>query len=79
MIDPLDQFLKDLHDKTALDRTILNHLLHQSFQGEDGHSEPEADLILDPDPDAETVRAILGRYPLRDVTKAFTNLSALAR
>jgi glutamate-ammonia-ligase adenylyltransferase len=79
LVDPLDQFLKDLHDKTALDRTILNHLLHQSFQGEDGRSEPEADLILDPDPDAETVRAVLGRYPFRDVHKAFANLSALAR
>ncbi len=79
LIDPLDQFLKDLHDKTAIDRTILNHLLHQSFQGEDGSPEPEADLILDPDPDAETVRAVLGRYPLRDIPKAFANLSALAR
>jgi glutamate-ammonia-ligase adenylyltransferase len=79
LVDPLDQFLKDLHDKTALDRTILNHLLHQSFQGEVGHSEPEADLILDPDPDAETVRSVLGRYPFRDVPKAFANLSALAR
>ncbi len=79
LIDPLDRFLKDLHDKTALDRTILNHLLHQSFQGESAQSEPEADLILDPDPDAETVRAVLGRYPFRDVPKAFANLSALAR
>jgi glutamate-ammonia-ligase adenylyltransferase len=79
LVDPLDQFLKDLHDKTALDRTILNHLLHQSFQGEAGSSEPEADLILDPDPDAETVRTVLGRYPFRDVPKAFANLSALAR
>src|SRR5262249_41630037 len=39
LVDPLDRFLKDLHDKTALDRTILNHLLHQSFQGEDASSE----------------------------------------
>ena len=31
LIDPLDQFLKDLHDKTDHDRTILNHLLHQTF------------------------------------------------
>ncbi len=79
LIDPLDRFLKDLHDKTAIDRTILNHLLHQSFQGEDEQSEPEADLILDPDPDAETVRAVLGRYPFRDIPKAFANLLALAR
>ena len=25
------QFLKDLHDKTRIDRTILDHLLHQTF------------------------------------------------
>ena len=79
LVDPLDRFLKDLHDKTAIDRTILNHLLHQSFQDEDGSAEPEADLILDPNPDADTVRAVLGRYPFRDVPKAFANLSALAR
>jgi glutamate-ammonia-ligase adenylyltransferase len=79
LVDPLDRFLKDLQDKTALDRTILNHLLHQSFQGEDARAEPEADLILDPNPDADTVRAVLGRYPFRDVPKAFANLSALAR
>ncbi|AWM42012.1 Glutamate-ammonia-ligase adenylyltransferase [Gemmata obscuriglobus] len=79
LVDPLDQFLKDLQDKTALDRAILNHLLHQSFPGENGHTEPEADLILHPDPDPDTVRAVLGRYPFRDVPKAFANLSGLAR
>ncbi|MBY0456567.1 MAG: bifunctional [glutamate--ammonia ligase]-adenylyl-L-tyrosine phosphorylase/[glutamate--ammonia-ligase] adenylyltransferase, partial [Gemmataceae bacterium] len=79
LVDPLDQFLKDLHDKTALDRTILNHLLHQSFQGEGDKPEPEADLILDPNPDADTARAVLSRYRFRDVPKAFANLSALAR
>ena len=79
LIDPLDQFLKDLHDKTALDRTILNHLLHLTFTEADGRAEPESDLILDPDPDEATVRAVLGRYPFRDTNKAFTNLSQLAR
>lgn len=79
LVDPLDLFLKDLRDKTGLDRTILNHLLHQSFEGEDERSEPEADLILHPDPDGATVRAGLGRYPFRDVQKAYANLSALAR
>jgi glutamate-ammonia-ligase adenylyltransferase len=79
LVDPLDLFLKDLRDKTGLDRTILNHLLHQSFEGEDERSEPEADLILHPDPDGATVRAGLGRYPFRDVPKAYANLSALAR
>ncbi len=77
--DPLDQFIKDLHDKTDQDRIILNHLLHQTFADAGGKEEPEADLILDPDPDEATVRAVLGRYPFRDVQKAFTNLSQLAR
>jgi glutamate-ammonia-ligase adenylyltransferase len=79
LVDPLDRFLKDLHDKTALDRTILNHLLHQTFAGADGDAEPEADLILDPDPDEATIRAVLGRYPFQDVPKAYLNLSQLAR
>src|SRR5262249_26472144 len=79
LIDPLDQFLKDLHDKTEHDRTILNHLLHQTFTADDGRAEPESDLILDPEPDEAAVRAVLGRYPFRDVSKAFANLSQLAR
>ncbi len=79
LVDPLDQFLKDLHDKTDRDRTILNHLLHQTFADADGRAEPEADLILDPEPDETTVKAVLGRYPFRDTNKAFANLSQLAR
>src|SRR5207249_105142 len=42
----LDTFLRDYRDKTSLDRMILNHLLHDTFQGEDGQAEPESDLIL---------------------------------
>lgn len=80
LVDPLDQFLKDLHDKTALDRTILNHLLHQTFPTDgDAAAEPESDLILDPDPDENAIRAVLGRYPFRDVNRAYQNLSLLAR
>ncbi|HSQ58484.1 MAG TPA: bifunctional [glutamate--ammonia ligase]-adenylyl-L-tyrosine phosphorylase/[glutamate--ammonia-ligase] adenylyltransferase, partial [Gemmata sp.] len=79
LVDPLDQFLKDLYDKTDRDRTILNHLLHQTFTDTAGCAEPEADLILDPEPEAGAVQAVLGRYPFRDVPKAFSNLSQLAR
>ncbi|HUR52725.1 MAG TPA: bifunctional [glutamate--ammonia ligase]-adenylyl-L-tyrosine phosphorylase/[glutamate--ammonia-ligase] adenylyltransferase, partial [Gemmataceae bacterium] len=79
LVDPLDQFLKDLHDKTAIDRGILDHLLHQTFPDSDEAAEPESDLILDPDPDEATVRGVLGRYPFRDTDKAFQNLSQLAR
>jgi glutamate-ammonia-ligase adenylyltransferase len=79
LVDPLDQFLKDLHDKTEIDRAVLNHLLHQSFPDAGDTAEPETDLMLDPDPDNATVRAVLGRYPFRDVPKAYQNLLGLAR
>ncbi|MBN9522607.1 bifunctional [glutamate--ammonia ligase]-adenylyl-L-tyrosine phosphorylase/[glutamate--ammonia-ligase] adenylyltransferase, partial [bacterium] len=79
LVDPLDQFLKDLHDKTEIDRAVLNHLLHQSFPDAGTGAEPESDLILDPGPDDATVRAVLGRYPFRDVPKAYQNLLGLAR
>jgi glutamate-ammonia-ligase adenylyltransferase len=76
--EPLVAFLKDYREKTRLDRKILDHLLHQTFQGEDGQAEPESDLILQPQPDPETIRAALGRYPFRDVQGAYQNLNQLA-
>jgi [glutamine synthetase] adenylyltransferase / [glutamine synthetase]-adenylyl-L-tyrosine phosphorylase len=80
LVDPLDLFLKDYHDKTALDRAILDHLLHQTFATADGgRSEPESDLMLDPDPDEGSVKAVLSKYPFRDVRAAHQNLSRLAQ
>jgi glutamate-ammonia-ligase adenylyltransferase len=76
--DPLAAFLHDYRAKTDLNRKILDHLLHQTFQGEDGQAEPESDLILDPYPDPERIRAVLGRYPFRDVQGAYHNLAQLA-
>ncbi len=72
-------FLRDYREKTTLTRKILDHLLHQTFQGEDGQAEPESDLILDPHPDPETIRSVLGRYPFKDVLGAYHNLTQLAR
>ncbi len=79
LIDPLDLFLKDFHDKTATNRAILDHLLHQTFANDGGGSEPESDLILDPDADDAAVRAVLKKYPFRDVKAAFHNLNRLAQ
>jgi [glutamine synthetase] adenylyltransferase / [glutamine synthetase]-adenylyl-L-tyrosine phosphorylase len=76
---PLATFLSDYREKTTLTRKILDHLLHQTFEGEGGQAEPESDLILDPNPDPETVRAVLGRYPFKDVPGAYHNLTQLAR
>src|SRR6185437_8021159 len=71
--------LNDLHDKTAINRAVLNHLLHQTFPDADAAAEPEADLILDPEPEDATVQALLGRYRFRDAGKAYQNLTQLAR
>jgi len=79
LFDPLDRFLHDFHDKTRLNRTILDHLLHQTFADTAGGSEPESDLILDPDPDDATVQSVLGRYGFRDVPAAWRNLTRLAQ
>ena len=78
-IEPLELFLKDYIDKTAVDRTILDHLLHQTFAESEGQAEPESDLILDPNPDAGAIRAALGRYPFRDIPMAYLNLNRLAQ
>jgi [glutamine synthetase] adenylyltransferase / [glutamine synthetase]-adenylyl-L-tyrosine phosphorylase len=79
LIEPLDQFLKDYHDKTRLDRAILNHLLHQTFTEEKEQAEPESDLILVQDPDRATIDQVLGRYPFRDTAKAYQILVKLAQ
>jgi [glutamine synthetase] adenylyltransferase / [glutamine synthetase]-adenylyl-L-tyrosine phosphorylase len=77
-LDPLDAFLADYREKTTLNRQILNHLLHQTFNNEEGQAEPESDLILHPQPNPELVEAVLGKYRFRDVTGALQNLLQLA-
>ncbi len=77
--DPCSAFLRDYQDKTAPTRRILDHLLHQTFAGEADEAEPESDLLLDTNPDPETIRAVLGRYPFRDVQGAYHNLTQLAQ
>ncbi len=80
---PAAAFLADYREKTELTRRILDHLLHQTFAGEAGEgespAEQESDLILDPNPDPETIRTVLGRYRFRDVQAAYQNLTQLAQ
>ncbi len=75
----LDAFLRDYREKTDRNHKILNHLLHQTFVGEEGQAEPESDLILDLHPEPETVRTVLGRYGFRDVQGAYHSLTQLAQ
>ena len=51
-----------LPTQTELNRKILDHLLHDAF-GDDAETEPEVDLVLDPDPPPERIAEVLGRYP----------------
>jgi glutamate-ammonia-ligase adenylyltransferase len=66
----------DLAEATRLNRRILDHLLHDAFPGEK-KPEPEVDLILDPDPAAETVAAVLAPYRFRNVPQASRLLMSL--
>jgi glutamate-ammonia-ligase adenylyltransferase len=75
---PLEVFLEDYRAKTALNRKILDHLLHETFQSESGKAEPESDLIFEPQPDESTIRSVLGPYRFRDAPAAYQHLMQLA-
>lgn len=73
----LAAFEADYQTKTALNRKILDHLLHDAF-GDDAETEPEVDLVLDPDPPIDRIHSVLGRYGFRDPRLAYRNLLALS-
>lgn len=73
----LEKFQHELTERTDLNRRILDHLLHDAF-GEEGETDPEVDLILDPEPADEKIDAILSRHGFRETRNAYQNLSALA-
>lgn len=73
----LAAFQEDYQSRTEVNRKILDHLLHDAF-GDDATTEPEVDLINDPDPTDETIERVLGRYPFYDLPGAYSNLMSLA-
>ena len=73
----LAAFKSDYGHATAVNRKILDHLLHDAF-GEEHEAEPEVDLVLDPDPNDEVIHDVLGQYGFRDANEAYRNLTALA-
>lgn len=75
----LKRFEADFREKTAVNRLILEHLLHDLFKDEAEKAEPESDLILSPEPDAQSIRGVLGRYGFRDLQLAYRNLLLLAK
>jgi glutamate-ammonia-ligase adenylyltransferase len=73
----LAAFEADYKSKTELNRKILDHLLHDAFS-DDARTEPESDLVLDPEPAPDQIGEILGRYRFRDVQQAYRNLMELS-
>ncbi|MBN2217472.1 MAG: bifunctional [glutamate--ammonia ligase]-adenylyl-L-tyrosine phosphorylase/[glutamate--ammonia-ligase] adenylyltransferase [Pirellulales bacterium] len=72
----LEAFAADYQDRTAVNRRILDHLLHEAFP-DDAAAEAEVDLVLDPHPPDERIEEVLGKYPFRDVRRAYRNLMSL--
>lgn len=73
----LEAFRDEYRGRTEVNRRILDHLLHDAFEEGDA-AEPEVDLVNDPDPSAEDIQRVLGRYPFQDPVAAYANLMSLA-
>jgi glutamate-ammonia-ligase adenylyltransferase len=76
--DPLPRFKDDLRDKTNVNRSILDHLLHDAFS-DDEQIDPEVDLVLGQTPDGDHVRNILAPYGFQDPMKAYQQLIELSK
>ena len=72
-----EAFLGDYRDRTALNRKILDHLLHDAFS-DDRQTQAEVDLVLDPDPPEEHIQSVLSKYRFRNVRQAYRTLMSLA-
>ncbi len=71
-------FLKEYREKTTLNRKILDHLMHEAFLSDEKEAEPETDLILDPEPSPQMIESVLGKYPFKDISRAYNILTELA-
>jgi [glutamine synthetase] adenylyltransferase / [glutamine synthetase]-adenylyl-L-tyrosine phosphorylase len=75
--DARAEFEADYRNKTELNRKILDHLLHDAFRDE-ADTQPESDLVLDPEPAPERIAEVLGKYHFEDVPQAYHNLMELS-
>ncbi len=73
----LDGFDIAYRNTTEVNRKILDHLLHDAFS-DDVKTEPESDLVLDPEPSPKQIEEVLGKYRFLDVQDAYRHLMDLA-
>ena len=73
----LEAFTAAYRSRTELNRKILDHLLHLAF-GDEGETESEVDLVLDPQPRKEFIHIVLGKHGFRDPEAAYSSLCSLA-
>lgn len=73
-----EDFQRDYENVTRVNRKVLNHLLHEAFE-DDRETEPEVDLVLDPNPSEERIHEILDKYRFDDIPQAYRNLMALSQ
>ena len=72
------RFLADYRDKTELNRRSSTTCC-TTHSATTRRPQAEVDLVLDPDPPAERIVEVLGKYRFRDVKQAYRNLMSLAR
>lgn len=76
-LSALDAFKVEYHERTELNRKILDHLLHDAFP-DDEEIAPAVDLVLDPDPTADTIDEVLADYGFHDPQNAYDSLMTLS-
>lgn len=77
----LERFREQLEETFSVNRRMINHLIvdvpHPESQADDDWVS-ETELILDPQPDPDTVRTTLSRHGFVDLDQAMENLHALS-
>ena len=68
---------QDLQSSMRQNQQVLNSLLDEAF-GEDSDADPVVDLILDPEPSAESICDVLLPYGFQQIDAAYQNLNSLA-
>ncbi len=75
--DAVSNLQNQYETATRQNRKILDRLMHDAF-GDAKGTEPEVDLVLDPEPSEKLTRLALERHGFHNTFTAYKNLTALA-